>query len=317
MNFNDAIMHASARYIGVQEFPGKESNPVVEEFFRASGHPGLTDDVPWCAAFVGAILAECGLQGTGNLMARSYSRWGMNVPLRDAKPGDVVVIERGPPPAGHVGFFVRWSDDNVILRGGNQRDTVNEAAFPAARIVVIRCADPVRKIGMATLSQITNSKHPSVVQLQERLIALRYFTGRVDGVFGSRTAESVMAFQNDHGLDTDGVVGPRTWSALDEANPRPERKVSAKDLRESGSQTIKTADTGTLLSYGTGAVAAMTAVVNTVEEASGATASAIEILRDNWMPVAVLGVALVAAYLFSTIRAARVEAARTGANIGR
>lgn len=35
-----------------------------------------------------------------------------------------------------------------------------------------------------------------------------------DGVFGGRTSLAVRAFQHDHHLRVDGVVGPQTWAAL-------------------------------------------------------------------------------------------------------
>jgi uncharacterized protein (TIGR02594 family) len=35
-----------------------------------------------------------------------------------------------------------------------------------------------------------------------------------DGDFGQRTHDAVVRFQREHGLVTDGVVGPRTWAAL-------------------------------------------------------------------------------------------------------
>lgn len=35
-----------------------------------------------------------------------------------------------------------------------------------------------------------------------------------DGVFGERTRESVMAFQNDYSLESDGIVGEQTWNML-------------------------------------------------------------------------------------------------------
>ncbi|MBN1778460.1 MAG: peptidoglycan-binding protein [Clostridiales bacterium] len=39
----------------------------------------------------------------------------------------------------------------------------------------------------------------------------------VDGRFGPLTEQAVLAFQKQQGLETDGVVGPRTWTALIQA----------------------------------------------------------------------------------------------------
>jgi hypothetical protein len=58
-----------------------------------------------------------------------------------------------------------------------------------------------------------------VKALQERLNALGYDCGEADGVFGTRTKNAVVRFQTDHQLDPDGVVGRKTWAALDSIQP--------------------------------------------------------------------------------------------------
>ena len=61
----------------------------------------------------------------------------------------------------------------------------------------------------------------SVVNLQTRLQALGYYDGAVDGQFGPGTRTAVTAFQQQHGLTADGIVGPETSQLLysDEAQP--------------------------------------------------------------------------------------------------
>ncbi|HSQ21561.1 MAG TPA: peptidoglycan-binding domain-containing protein, partial [Coriobacteriia bacterium] len=56
----------------------------------------------------------------------------------------------------------------------------------------------------------------AVEDVQQRLLVLGYDLGPtgVDGVFLGATDTAVRAFQESHDLDEDGVIGPRTWSAL-------------------------------------------------------------------------------------------------------
>jgi hypothetical protein len=64
-----------------------------------------------------------------------------------------------------------------------------------------------------------------VKALQERLNALGYDCGEADGVFGTRTKNAVVRFQTDHQLDPDGVVGRKTWAALEGAKPEEKYRV--------------------------------------------------------------------------------------------
>jgi N-acetylmuramoyl-L-alanine amidase len=53
-----------------------------------------------------------------------------------------------------------------------------------------------------------------VRELQERLGALGFDVGRVDGIFGPRTARAVREFQSNYGLPADAIVGRATLRAL-------------------------------------------------------------------------------------------------------
>lgn len=54
-----------------------------------------------------------------------------------------------------------------------------------------------------------------VVYLQQRLTSKGYGVGAIDGKFGSKTLESVKAFQAENNLTVDGIVGINTWNALE------------------------------------------------------------------------------------------------------
>lgn len=58
------------------------------------------------------------------------------------------------------------------------------------------------------------SRGEDVSELQTILTAMGYECGAIDGIFGSKTLAAVKAFQADHNLTKDGIVGSATWGAL-------------------------------------------------------------------------------------------------------
>ena len=62
------------------------------------------------------------------------------------------------------------------------------------------------------------SKGQYVAVLQQKLILFGYSLPHygIDGDFGSETENAVKAFQRDHGLTADGIVGKKTWEAFDQ-----------------------------------------------------------------------------------------------------
>lgn len=64
-------------------------------------------------------------------------------------------------------------------------------------------------------------EHAWVEYLQRRLLDAGHDPGPVDGRFGPRTERAVLTFQGSAGLVRDGIVGPRTWGALEGLHPAP------------------------------------------------------------------------------------------------
>lgn len=65
----------------------------------------------------------------------------------------------------------------------------------------------------------TGSRGQKVSQLQYMLSVMAEYvpsipTVAVDGIFGPRTQEAVIAYQRFAGLTPDGIVGPQTWNSL-------------------------------------------------------------------------------------------------------
>lgn len=62
---------------------------------------------------------------------------------------------------------------------------------------------------VATVATTSQNK-----QVQQKLKDLGYYSGAVDGIFGSQTIQAVKNFQRDYGLTVDGVVGKNTLAKL-------------------------------------------------------------------------------------------------------
>jgi peptidoglycan hydrolase-like protein with peptidoglycan-binding domain len=71
-------------------------------------------------------------------------------------------------------------------------------------------------MGVLMPSTIRKGDDGDLVQyLQEKLNAMGWDL-ELDGEFGPETQAVVKQFQRDHDLAADGIVGPRTWEALEE-----------------------------------------------------------------------------------------------------
>ena len=58
------------------------------------------------------------------------------------------------------------------------------------------------------------SRGEEVRQIQTKLKRWGYYTGNVDGIYGSQTQEAVRYFQRKNNLKVDGIAGPETLKAM-------------------------------------------------------------------------------------------------------
>lgn len=96
-----------------------------------------------------------------------------------------------------------------------------------------RLVEAGRRLGDRVLSTTAPLlRGDDVAELQERLAALGFDPGRVDGIFGGATRAAVAGFQRDAGVLADGVVGPSTLAELRRLAVRHPRSTLVNEVKE-------------------------------------------------------------------------------------
>ena len=136
MNDDPQWLAIARPLIGLHEIAGAEHSPEILAMWRAIKRSGIqSDEVPWCAAFVGACLERAGIRSSRFESAASYLTWGVR--LDGPAHGCIVVF--GRDGGGHVGFVVgRDKGGKLLVLSGNQGDQVSIKAFPVDRVTGYR-----------------------------------------------------------------------------------------------------------------------------------------------------------------------------------
>jgi uncharacterized protein (TIGR02594 family) len=217
---------------GMVETPGAADNPKILAMAKEIGRifPDMKsysdqythDSVPWCGLTAGYVLSMAGIRppfGSTDtdrfLWAQSWASDAGYDEIKEPRPGCVAVLER--TGGGHVSLYERTEGRNYVLRGGNQGDAINEKPFPISSVIklVWPRSVPLPTVPPAGRRELKKGDTGPDVEKVQFSLGLP-----IDGDFGELTDAGVKAFQTATGLESDGVVGQNTWTALDALDAR-------------------------------------------------------------------------------------------------
>ena len=136
------------------------------------------------------------------------------------KPGSAIYTGTKDGNHNHVGMYI---GDGTVLEAGGVQKGVCLTPITASKW---KCWGEMKRVDYSGETPEPSkpilrrgSVGPYVTAVQAKLVQLGYDLKAygADGKYGAKTETAVMAFQRDHGLSADGVVGPATYDALEAA----------------------------------------------------------------------------------------------------
>lgn len=180
----------------------------------------LIDD---CQGFVKQICSRVGISFSGGgatSMWNGASNW-VQKGKRNTLPETLCCIfwqNSDGSTMNHIGFYI-GNGEMIHCSGTVKREKISARVTHWA---IPRGLDGNVPEDKPTLRRGSSGDY--VLELQKDLMKLGYDVGATgaDGKFGSKTEVAVKAFQANNQLSADGICGPKTWMALDQAiKPEP------------------------------------------------------------------------------------------------
>lgn len=187
----------------------------------------LQEKDPWCAATVTAVFLENGCSTFAEcscpamiLKAKEAGIW-QEADAYEAQPGDVIMYDwqdsglgDNTGTADHTGIVTARNGQQLTVREGNKNGTLGDRQIAINSRYIRGYITPIFEDEAETNNQgdtlpmlRSGSKGKAVAVWQIIADAIP------DGEFGTQTEKATRIFQQQHGLQVDGIVGEKTWAA--------------------------------------------------------------------------------------------------------
>ena len=123
------------------------------------------------------------------------------------------LLDLGFDPGPLDGIFGE-STEAAVLSFQCSEDLLADGIVGPKTLAALQLAAEEEVFEEVPLLQV-GSTGPLVEELQKKLASLGFDPGSADGIFGERTEEALLEFQDSRGLITDAIVGPETRAALE------------------------------------------------------------------------------------------------------
>ena len=203
-------------------------------------YPGSPTRMYDCRGFTYWVLKQCGVTINGAGATSQYdnnSNWLEKGEIKDMPLNAVCCVfqyNSSKKNMQHTGLHIGGGQiihcSGKVKRGSTKEKAWTHYAIPKGMQDIVDNRPTLKR----------GSKGEFVTLAQTMLYQAGYDLGKagIDGDFGKATENAVKQFQKDHGLTADGVIGSKTWTALDGAGPAIKYTVTVFGLTESQADAL-------------------------------------------------------------------------------